>query len=142
MALLAGIDPLHVLLWGGGCCASAPCSHHLPAPFLLPAPPPHRKLQQRLLLQVLGGASSKGIESVSMERCHALLQDRNGSHLMEVRCMAVCLCAAPQADGHLLHCHISLLSRASLLGDPSSSAWSAGHLIQLPIPPVTRCCCR
>ncbi|PRW20602.1 pumilio-like protein 23 [Chlorella sorokiniana] len=44
----------------------------------------NQKLQQRLLLQVLGGAPSKGVESVSMERCHALLQDRNGSHLMEV----------------------------------------------------------
>ncbi|KAL4439741.1 hypothetical protein ABPG75_002742 [Micractinium tetrahymenae] len=43
----------------------------------------NHKLQQRLLLRVLGGAGSKGVESVSMERCHALMQDRNGSHLME-----------------------------------------------------------
>ena len=52
---------------------------------VLPLSASLRKLQLRLLLQVLGGATSKGVESVSMERCHALLQDRNGSHLMEVR---------------------------------------------------------
>ncbi|KAL4419124.1 hypothetical protein ABPG77_004516 [Micractinium sp. CCAP 211/92] len=43
----------------------------------------NQKLQQRLLLHVLGGSASKGVESVSMERCHALMQDRGGSHLME-----------------------------------------------------------
>ncbi|PSC67230.1 Pumilio 23 [Micractinium conductrix] len=43
----------------------------------------NQKLQQRLLLQVLGGSGSKGVESVTVERCHALMQDRQGSHLME-----------------------------------------------------------
>ncbi|KAL4852677.1 hypothetical protein ACK3TF_006244 [Chlorella vulgaris] len=42
------------------------------------------KLLQRLLLRVLGaGVGGKGVEGVRQERCHQLLQDRNGSHLME-----------------------------------------------------------
>lgn len=67
-------------------------SHNTPRPRC----PPRRKLQQRLLLHVLGGSASKGVESVSMERCHALMQDRGGSHLMEVRlaCCARLCCGA------------------------------------------------
>lgn len=64
--------------------------------WCLPPTRPDRKLQQRLLLQVLGGAPSKGVESVAMERCHALLQDRNGSHLMEVRSTQI---TRPAASG-------------------------------------------
>jgi hypothetical protein len=55
----------------------------VPASHPLSAPPSCSKLLQRLLLHVLGSSPSKGMEGVALERCHALLQDRNGSHLME-----------------------------------------------------------
>lgn len=66
----------HVVLSGGVQPRQLPTS-----PLACPS---CSKLLQRLLLHVLGSSPSKGMEGVSLERCHALLQDRNGSHLMEV----------------------------------------------------------
>ena len=76
----------------GELCAPCPPSpaHPSPAPIGRPL---CRKLLQRLLLRVLGASGSKGPEGVAMERCHALMQDRNGSHLMEVRTAAAAVCA-------------------------------------------------